>query len=112
MVEFRVTRTSTAFVGSRKPCPEAYEGTYTEHVYCTLPLKEAMKSPRTAWFRELTNHRKAPGGCVADRESVPCWFVKLDSIDDLKKFVNKHGGVVVNWESDGPTIEIYDYYRE
>lgn len=109
-VRFRVSRTSV-WDDAERPCPEAESGTYTQHVYCTLPLAEAMKSPRTSWFRELTNHRPAPGGSVADRPDVPCWFVDL-SMDDLEAFCKRHGDVVIGWGSDGAHLEIYDGYRE
>jgi len=109
-VRFRVSRTSQ-WSDDESPCPEAARGTYTEHVYCTLSLTEAMKSPLTQWFRELTNHRKAPGGSVADRLNKPCWFVDL-SMTDLEAFCKKYGDAVVGWGSDGPHLEIYDGCRE
>lgn len=108
---FRVTRTSV-WDDDVQPCPEAYRGTYTQHVYCTFPLDKAMQDPHTDWFRRLTNHRKAPGGSVADCLDVPCWFVKMDGLRDLQEFVTRYGRVIVAWESDGPSIEIYDGYRE
>ena len=111
MRRFRVNRTSE-WNQDVMPCPEAYAGTYTEHRYCTLPLAKAMKSPNTAWFRNLVNHRSAPGGSVADAPETPCWFVDLGSLADLEAFIARHGAVVVRWPSDGPTIEIYDGYRE
>lgn len=110
-VLFRVSRTSV-WSDETAPCPEAHQGTYTEHRYCTLPLAEAMKAPQTDWFRRLVNHRSAPGGSVADAPDQPCWLVNIDSLADLKAFIARHGHVVVGWQSDGPTIEIYDGYRE
>lgn len=113
-VTFRVSRT-TLWADDVAPCPEAYKGTYTEHAYCTLPLAEAMDpvvAPMTGWFRDLTNHRKAPGGSVADRLNTPCWFVDIDGLAGLQAFIGRYGMVVVDWPSDGPTIDIYDGYRE
>lgn len=107
-IRFRVTRTS--IWDDDSPCPEATLGTYTEHVYCTLPLDEAMVSPRTGWFRELSNHRPTTSGSVADRTS-PCWYVDM-SMAGLEEFCKKYGKVVLSWHSDGPTIEIYDTWRE
>jgi hypothetical protein len=110
-VKFRVTRTSTY---DEKPCPEAVEGTYTQHLYCTLPLKKAMVAPNTEWFRHpnLCNQRKAPGGSVADKPGVKAWFVEVPHLIDLMAFIGRHGSVVIDRPSDGPTIEIYDGYRE
>lgn len=108
---FRVTRT-TLWSDEVPPCPEAYQGTYTEHRYCTLPLSEAMKAPNTQWFRDLTNHRPAPGGSVADDLDQPCWFVDLGSLADLEAFVGRHGQVIIDYPSDGPHLDIYDGYRE
>ena len=108
---FRVKRTSV-WNDDVPPCPEAVRGTYTQHVYCTLPLKEAMRSERTDWFRRLTNQRSAPGGSVGDRENQPCWFVEFDNLDQLLAFAHEHGDLVLKRESDGSSIEIYDDYRE
>lgn len=109
MSRFRVSRTST---WDTQPCPEAVRGTYTEHVYCTLRLDQAMRASTTAWFRALTNHRSAPDGSVADRENVPCWYIYLDGLDDLLTFVGRYGPCVVQRDSDGDSIEIYDDWRE
>ncbi len=108
---FRVSRT-TLWSDEIPPCPEAYEGTYTEHCYCTLPLSQAMKAANTDWFRRLTNHRKAPGGSVADAPDRPCWFVDIPDLDALMAFIDRHGRVVIDHPTDGPTIDIYDGYRE
>jgi hypothetical protein len=110
-VALRVRRTSQ-WGDEVAPCPEAYKGTYTEHAYCTLPLAQAMKAPQTDWFRRLTNQRKAPGGSVGDRPDQPCWFVDIDNLDALLAFIERHGEIVMASRSDGPTIEIYDGYRE
>lgn len=110
-VTFRVSRT-TLWDDEKLPCPEAYAGTYTQHRYCTLPLAKAMKAPTTEWFRSLTNHRSAPGGSVADALNQSCWFVDIEGLAGLKAFIGRHGQVVVDWQSDGPTIDIYDGYRE
>lgn len=110
-VRFRVSRVSE-WSDEVPPCPEAYQGTYTEHRYCTLPLSQAMKAANTEWFRRLANHRPAPGGSVADALDQPCWFVDIGSLADLEAFVGRHGHVIVDWRSDGPTIDIYDGYRE
>lgn len=111
---FRVRRTSHGWGDDiAQPCLEAYRGTFTGHVYCTLPLAKAMTSPNTEWFRKLVNHRPAPGGrSVADRPDQPCWFVDIAGLDGLLDFISRHGMVVVNRESDGVWIEIYDGYRE
>lgn len=111
-MRFRVTRTSAFGSEDKPPCTEAVRGAYTAHSYCTLPLDEAMKSDRTAWFRKLENHRPAPGGCVADRPDTPCWFVEFDCLDGLMEFIARHGDVVIQKRSDGVEIEIYDGYRE
>ena len=110
-VRFRVSRTSV-WSDEVAPCPEAYQGTYTQHHYCTLPLAKAMNASTTAWFRSLTNHRSAPGGSVADAPNQPCWFIDIDGLAGLREFISRHGKVIVDWPSDGPTIEIYDGYRE
>lgn len=113
MSRFRVTRTSL-WTTEVPPCPEAYEGTYTDHGFCTLPLAKAMKAPNTGWFRALTNHRSAPGGgSVADRPDQPCWFVDIENLDALIAFSDRLGEVIVSSSFEGdPTIEIYDGYRE
>ena len=111
MAKFRVKRTSE-WDDEVQPCPEAERGTYTQHAYCTLPLKKAMVASNTEWFRRLTNQRSAPGGSVGDRLDRPCWFVDLDTMDDLLAFMARHGSVILKRESDGDTLEIYDGYRE
>lgn len=108
---FRVSRVSV-WSDEVPPCPEARQGTYTEHRYCTLPLSQAMKAAQTEWFRKLTNHRPAPGGSVADALDVPCWFVDIPDLAALEAFIRRHGQVVLDWPSDGPVIQIYDGYRE
>ena len=39
------------------------------------------------------------------------WHIDINSLDELIKFVNKYGEIVVSTEND-PYIEIYDTNRE
>jgi predicted RNA-binding protein associated with RNAse of E/G family len=39
------------------------------------------------------------------------WYIDINSLDELIKFVDKYGDIVVSTEND-PYIEIYDTYRE
>lgn len=110
-VRFRVTRTSA--IAFEKPCPEAFAETFTEVIYTTLSLEDAMVSSRTEWFRRGTiNHRPNPcGGALADKPGQVAWFVELD-MEGLEAFCKAHGDIVIAWDDSGALLEIYDDYRE
>ena len=69
--------------------------TRTSGWYNNPPCKEAYTLPEEydprAWYQT--------------------WYIDINSLDELIKFVDKYGEIVVSTEND-PYIEIYDTYRE
>lgn len=40
------------------------------------------------------------------------WKVNIESLEELIKFKEKYGEIILTDDYDTPSIEIYDYYRE
>lgn len=110
-MEFMVRRTSEH---DSKPCKEAYQKSYTRIDERTV--NDPMKNPHIGaeWYTKGSNHRVERGHIKRDFEATG-WFIQFDTLDDLMKFGEKYGSLVIEPCWDNPSItqvEIYDYYRE
>lgn len=114
-MKFLVNRTS-CWSDSCKPCAEAKQTSYVYYDWRTVndPKKLTYHNALNDWYSHGENHRVERGNIVRDLPHDNGWSVDFETMDDLLKFVNKYGRVVVsNWDDHNlPMIEIYDDYRE
>ena len=123
-MKFIITRTSVwDFENYTPPCKEAKKEVAT--IYYdrrTVPtLDEARKKEHSHWandwFKQGKNHREEGGLVVCDVPGeYPLWTIEINSLDELIKFKEKEGNLIIGTEDDyegyNHTIEIYDGYRE
>jgi hypothetical protein len=110
-----VSRTTSS---EAQPCEEAYRAAYVRHDErntddpAKIPAKAGI-DPQW-WYAEGRNHRIENGHIIRDFDDE-AWFMNLESLDDLLRFIAKYGDVVVGpWYSNESIlkVEIYDDYRE
>jgi len=66
------------------------------------------------WFSKGKNHRVEHGNIRRDFDDE-AWFVEINDLDELMKFQEKYGQIVIQWfmfNQDLLELEIYDSYRE
>lgn len=114
-MKFYVNRTSEW--GDNQPCPQATLEPYVRVDRRTAddPKKIPMYHGTDGdWYKEGRNHRVENGQIARDFDDK-AWFVEIDTLDALVAFAKEHGQLVLaheDWPTDGPSIEIYDGYRE
>ena len=62
-------------------------------------------SRTTVWRNEIQP-------CEEAKREGENWIIELNSIDELLKFVDKYGDLVLQFFDNRYEIEIYDGYRE
>ena len=108
-MKFKVHRTSC--YSDESPCDEAFSGTYIPVDERTFksPEEHDSRFPReTKWLDKWTNHRLTKVGIARDMPPAPCWYVEINTLDELVAMSEKYGQLVL----DGNDLEIYDTYRE
>ena len=116
-MKFVVTRTSTWFDENPK-IEGAKQEELTSLDYRTVAkLKTAEKQHwYKQWYDNGINHREENGMVVCDRKKkAKVWTMKINSLDELMKFANKYGNLVMrmgDYKETQDVIEIYDGYRE
>ena len=115
-MKFIVTRVSRG--DDTPPCKEAKEAVYTriDERLCNDPAKiPAYKGQSPDWWlKEGRNHRVEHGHIMRDFDTTG-WFIELDTMEDLLRFRNKYGAIIIQQWSDNPSIlelRIYDGYNE
>jgi hypothetical protein len=66
------------------------------------------------WYEHGTNHRVEHGHIMRDF-AEKCWWIEINSLQDLIDFMGKEGQIILSQKYDNPgifEIEIYDTYRE
>lgn len=114
-MKFIISRTSL-WNDEEKPCEEAIKDKYIRVDERTIdsPEKFNHKYERDNWFSEGTNHRIDNGHIKRDFEDED-WFIEINTLDDLIKFQQKYGDIIIQdgfMNPDIKEIEIYDSYRE
>ena len=112
-MEYRVTRTSQW--NEDKPCEEAYQKQiiYTDERNIPDPMENLLigKSWYTdkGWF----NHRVENGHIKRDKY-VDVWMIEIKDQEELLKFIDKYGDIVIQKDESYHSyeIEIYDGWRE
>lgn len=124
-MRFIVTRTThrndgTIHRNDEPPCEEAFEGVCT-HVHARTcktfeEYDERFGRVEGTWLSIGTNHRLIANGIARDEDPQECFFVELNSLEDLVAFQGKYGALVIQNRGDNAEgyleIEIYDDYRE
>lgn len=116
---FEVVRTSSDGTYNewlKKPCDEAELTEFIEKDFLTsFELERWSHYDIARWMEEGMNHQALPDGSYVKEVKRQRWVVKINTIDELEKFVKKYGHVIVGrpWGgSEMPTLEIYDDYHE
>lgn len=116
-MKFIISRTSL-WNDEEPPCEEAVreKSVKTDTRTVDAPEKVPAKFGEDPnwWYSEGFNHRIVNGQIKRDFEHLE-WFVELSSLEDLLKFKDKHGDLIIRESFDNdsfPQIEIYDNYRE
>ena len=114
-MKFIVSKTSL-WDDDEPPCQEAFRGK------CLRVDCRSVDSPKKLncmtedeWYAEGTNHRTEDDYICRDMDEIDCWFIKINSLKQLTKFIDEYGGVVIEpWWNNWSVlkIEIYDTYRE
>lgn len=112
---FRVSRVSNYFGDSIQPCGESEQRKYFHIDWRTTddPAKILpYKGETDWWYNEGTNHRVENGQIARDLEWKG-WFVEFNDLDDLLKFANREGRIIItDKEQYNYEIMIYDDYIE
>ena len=112
-MKFKVERTS--MWNEQKPCEEAYKGqiTYVQEL-CFKTFEEFKDKYKEDFLSRGTNHRITKHGIARDFNPKDCWYIDINSLEELLKFEEKYGEIIIGTTCDGeiPIIEIYDTYRE
>jgi len=117
-MKYRVERTSYY---SDRPCEEAilFTGEVVLQNIRTCSLEDAkLKFWGNDFFSNGFGHVDLPDNqCMRKIKSQESfYYVDLDTIEDLQKFISTHGQVVVSYDTKYEDwewlIEIYDDYRE
>ncbi len=61
------------------------------------------------FYIKRTSQRDVGPPCEEAKFEDDFWFVEIEKLEDLQRFVATHGDCIVK---DGYEIEIYDDYRE
>jgi hypothetical protein len=113
-MKFRITRTSVC--DNVKPCEKAVKGKYL--YICTRTYTEEEFNKRFAhrdglWRSKGINHRVNKDGNIQRDDERECFIIEFNTLEELVQFVETNGDIVVSTlDSNIPTIEIYDGYRE
>lgn len=111
-MKFYVSRTS---MWDGKPCEEAFQEKYVRVDKRTVNNPKKLKcSDSETWYMEGTNHRVVNGRIARDFEATG-WFINIDSLADLMKFIKKYGDIAITtfvYNDAYYNLEIYDDWRE
>jgi len=109
-MKFSIHRISNFF---GKPCSEAKKayGNYFKRNYRTI--KEAKNDYGEEEI--IIERRDSNWVSVYSKKKKPYWIIEINTLEELLKFLNKYGRIVIcgsNYRQTQYEIEIYDTYRE
>jgi len=125
-MKFIVDRTSL-YGNEDKPCEGAFRGKVLfvdERTVDNTSKIPTYRGESEWWYRKGMNHR-VENGCIKRDFEKEVWFIEIDSLEDLMRFVEKHGRIVIDYwtfyenffvdyklKTPYFRIEIYDAWRE
>lgn len=105
--------------GDAKPCDEVCHEIITrvDTRYCFSPEEyDAGHVGERKWLEAGSNHRyNSEGHIQRDYGTVDVWTIEINTLEELMKFINKYGSVVIgdNYQNENyKEILIYDDYIE
>lgn len=111
-MKFQITRTRYSFDPEVPPYPNSVleEITVEERFYNSAHIAPSIREQQEEWFKRIGfDHRRLENGDFVRSNRVKCWFIEINSLDELIAMAKlEEEGIVFN----GETIEIYDGYRE
>lgn len=112
-MKFLVTRTSD-WLG--KPCEEAYKAEYARlDIRRFKTPEEYNRKFKDKWEERGNNHRINERGLIQREFTDNDWFIDINTLDELLKFKDKYGSIVIEDSFENKSItslEIYDSHRE
>ena len=113
-MKFKVERTS--MWNGEKPCEEAYKGQipYVQEL-CFKTFEEFKDKYKEDFLSRGTNHRIIKKGIARDMGYEDCWYVDINSLEELVALEKKYGNIIITrpyTDSKILELEIYDTYRE
>lgn len=116
-MKFKVRRTSEWDVDVQ-PCKEAHQETFVSIDLRTVKspneIPRSKNKPEDWWYLSGRNHRLIGGKIARDFDAIG-WFIEINTLEELLKFREKYGDLVLTKHYLNPEIvevEIYDDYRE
>lgn len=113
-MRFMVRRTS-CWDYEIRPCRGAKKAEYVSIDERTVNDPKKLPYPENElWATKGDNHRVEKGRIKRDFLNE-AWFIDIQNLEELIKFFNKHGRMIIDVLYDNPDIlelEIYDGYRE
>lgn len=102
------------------PCDEARRDNIvrveTRTVYSPEEFDLRFSKREGKWLSVGTNHRVNDKGYITrDREMIDVWSIEINTLDELIKFYDKYGDIVISqcvWNPTYQEILIYDDYIE
>ena len=115
-----IVRRASQWSEEVSPCDEAKRDSIVRVETRTLHSPEEFDAKfakrEGKWLSVGTNHRVNEKGYITrDREMVDVWSVEINTLDELIKFCEKYGSVVIGdcmWNKPYKEILIYDDYIE
>ena len=109
----------TSIWSEEKPCDEAFKHPHENWHTRTCnedEFDQCFSSREGLWRSKGRNQTITEEGNITRQEDDTMeWTVEINSLDELNKFSDKYGKLVLShraYGSNSPQIEIYDDYRE
>jgi hypothetical protein len=108
IMEFLITKTSL-WNYEEQPITESYSKMIPNWDQRSFKTEEEHDNKLgVPWRDKGTNHEINNIGIRRQFGEVKRWFIQINSLEELRYFVNKYGKLIISEDE----IEIYDDYRE
>lgn len=111
-MKYVVTRVS-GFWKNGAPCKGAYKDDFIRQDVRTVDSPDKIPDGHS-WHTQGFNHRVVDGYITRDFKDTE-WFVDINTLEELTKFVDKNGRVIIEEHMSNPDyyeLTIYDDYIE
>lgn len=115
---FKISRTSDSLFEDKPPCKNAIKRPFA--VWHTRACTEEEYNKKFSdkeglWRSKGKNHTINERGFITrQEEDSMCWSIEVNSLDELKDFIQEEHTIIIGKEEQKNSfwIEIYDDYRE